>query len=93
MNRLLWVSSFLKMKEYCGEDSYTLKYIKKRITEHFGNNVIITEVNGKLNVVTLRSNAASILHEFYDRPKQQDADLERIRIIEIAEKLITVISN
>ena len=52
----------LKMKEYCGEDSYTLKYMKKRTTEHFGNNVIITEINGKPNVVTLRSNAASILH-------------------------------
>ena len=34
----------LKMKEYCGEDSYTHKYMKKRITEHFGNNVIITEM-------------------------------------------------
>ena len=76
------------MKEYCGEDSYTPKYMKKRITEHFGNNVIITEINGKPNVVTLRSNAASILHEFYYRPKQQDADVERILIIETVANLI-----
>ena len=80
--------SVLKMKEYCGEDSYTPKYMKKRITEHFGNKVIISEINGKPNVVTLRSNAASILHEFYDRPKQQDADAERRRNIETAANLI-----
>ena len=43
----------LKMKEYyCGEDSYKHKYMKKRITEHFGNNVIITEINGKPNVAS-----------------------------------------
>ena len=60
--------------------------MKKRITEHFGNN-IITEPNGKPNVVTLRSNTASILHEFYDRPKQQDADVERIHIIGTAANL------
>ena len=83
----------LKMKEYCGEDSYTPKYMKKRITEHFGNNVIITEINGKPNVVTLRSNAASILHEFYDRSKQQDADVERILIVETAVNLIKKISR
>ena len=68
----------LKMKEYCGEDSYIHKHMKKRITEHFGNNVIIAEINGKPNVVTLRSNAAFIFHAFYDRPKQQDADVERL---------------
>ena len=49
---------------------------------------LITEINGKPNVVTLFSNAASILYEFYDRPKQQDADVERIRIIETAANLI-----
>ena len=61
----------LKMKEYySGEDSYTHKYMKKRITEHFDNNVIITEINGKPNVVLLRSNSAYIPQEFYDIPKQ-----------------------
>ena len=77
-----------KMKEYCGEDSSGMNTWKKRISEHVGNNVVITEINGKPNVVTLRSNAASILHAFYDRPKQQDVDVERIRIIETAANLI-----
>ena len=49
------------MNECCGQYSYTHKYMEKSITEHFGNNVIITEINGNPNVVTLRSNAASIL--------------------------------
>ena len=60
------------MEEYYGEDSHTPKYTKKRVIEHLVDDVIITEINGKPNVVTFRSNAASILHKFYERPKQQD---------------------
>ena len=50
------------------------------------DDVIITEINGKPNVVTFRSNAASILHKFYERPKQQDDNVEKLRIIETAVK-------
>ena len=67
------------MEEYCGKDSYTTKYMKKWVIEHLGNDVIITEINEKPNVVTFRSNAASILHKFYERPKQQDDNVENYR--------------
>ena len=76
------------MEEYCSEDSYTPKYMKKRVIEHLGDDVIITEITGKPNVVTFRSNAASILHKFFERPKQQDDNVEKLRIIETAANLI-----
>ena len=76
------------MKEYCGEDSYTPKYVKKRVIEHLADDVIITEIKRKPNVVTFFSNAASILHKFYERPKQQDDNVEKLRIIETAANLI-----
>ena len=77
-----------KMEECCGEDSYTPKYMKKRVIEHLGDDVIITEINGKPIVVTFHSNAASILHKFYERPKQQDDNVEKLQIIETAANLI-----
>ena len=76
------------MEEYCGEDSYTPKYMKKRVIKHLGDDVIVTEINGKPNVVTFCSNAASILHKFYERSKQQDDNVEKLRIIETVANLI-----
>ena len=52
-----------KMKEFCGEESYSMKFMKKRVMEHFGDDVIIKEINGGPNVVTFRSTAASILQK------------------------------
>ena len=77
-----------KMKEICGEESYSMKFMKKRVMEHFGDDVIITEINGRPNVVTFRSTAASILHKLYELPKQQDAESEKLLIIETAANLI-----
>ena len=77
-----------KMEEYCGEDSYTPKYMKKRVIKHLGDDVIVIEINGKPNVVTFCSNAASSLHKFYERPKQQDDNVEKLRIIETVANLI-----
>ena len=55
-----------KMKDFCGEESY-------RVMEHFGDDVIMTEINCRPNVVTFRST---------------DAESEKLRIIETAANLI-----
>ena len=39
--------------------------MKAKLQEHFGNKIIITDINGKANVVTFRSTAAVIINEFY----------------------------
>ncbi len=41
----------LKTKEHCGY-AYSVKYMKKKIKEHFGNELLITNVNGKADVAT-----------------------------------------
>ena len=40
--------------------------MKARLQEQFGDQIIITEINGKPNVVTFRSTVANILHDFHD---------------------------
>ena len=76
-----------KMHDICG-DSYSATYMKKKLEKHFGRSIIITEINGKHNVVTLRSTAASILHEFYERQKSDDSQTEKLELIKAAAKLI-----
>ena len=44
-----------KMEEYLGDSataSYSRTHMKARLQEHFGDQIIITEINGKPNVVT-----------------------------------------
>ena len=77
-----------KMESYlAGTDvtAYGFTHMKEQIKKHFGNKIIITEVNGKQNVVTMWSATSTPLHDFYSSPKQE---LEKKRIIETAAKLI-----
>ena len=77
----------LKMEEFC-PDTYSMKYMKTKLKEHFGNEVLITNVHGKADVVTFKTTAAGILDKFYQAPKETNAEPEKLRIIETASKLI-----
>lgn len=73
------------------EESQSIAYghthMKARLKEYFGDQIIITEINGKSNIVTLRSTAEYVLQEFHDRQKD-DPDMEKIHLIKKAAKLI-----
>ena len=77
-----------KMGEYCGEEAYSNTYMKKKIQEHFGDSILITEINGTPNIVTFKSKGHSILHKFYTRINKQDPEAEKRSIIQTAAKLI-----
>eukprot|EP00794_Sanderia_malayensis_P021141 gene21141-23219_t len=78
----------LKMKEYMGEESYSAKHMKKRILEHFRDEITITNINGRSDVVTFRTTAALILHQFHSLPKINDPEADKAHIIKAAAKLI-----
>ena len=73
------------------EESQSIAYghthMKARLKEYFGDQIIITEINGKSNIVTLRSTAECVLQEFHDR-QEDDPDIEKILLIKKAAKLI-----
>lgn len=87
-----------KMKVYLEEDKgsdgmcepYTIKHMKKKLFERFGDDVIITEINGRPNVVTFRPKASNILNDFLhaSRKDASDIDHEKIRLVKTAAKLI-----
>ena len=53
-----------------------------------GDRVIITEKKGKPNIFTFRSTASNILHKFKSLPKPEDPEIQKLRVIETATKLI-----
>nr|XP_054767556.1 uncharacterized protein LOC129274841 [Lytechinus pictus] len=69
-------------------EAYSKVYMKKKLQNHFGKRIIITEINGKQDVVTFRDTASSILVGFHKQSKNDSPELEKKRIIETAAKLI-----
>ena len=62
-----------KLKEYLNWDTpYTEKYVKLKLESHFGEDVILTGILGKRNVVISRSAAKKILERFFKSAKEKD---------------------
>ena len=67
--------------------AYGHTHMKAKLKEHFGDQIIITEINGKVNVVTFRGTADAVLQDFHARQKD-DPEREKMHIIQAAAKLI-----
>jgi hypothetical protein len=76
------------MSEFCGDMAYTSVHMKSKLQDYFGDNVIITELNGKRNVITLRKPARVILHEFHQNQSLSDPEQEKRNIVKAAANLI-----
>ena len=50
--------------------------------------VIITEMKGKPNIITLRSIASNIFQKCYSLPKPEGHEIQKLRVIETAAKHI-----
>ena len=55
--RILWISI------------WCIVYMKQKLMQKYDKNIVITDVNGKVNV-TFCYTAKSILHDFYTRQKK-----------------------
>ena len=88
-NEQITVSDIVeKMKELTCEDAYSTVYMKKKLIDHFGDSIIISELDGKANVVTFKTAVHLILNTFYNRQKKNDCESEKTAIIKTAAKLI-----
>jgi len=77
-----------EMKVLCGDEAYSVVYMKKKIIEHFGGAVMISEMNGRKDVVTFRSTADAVLYAFYKKGRDNDIESEKAAIIKTAAKLV-----
>ena len=69
--------------------AYGAQHMKNKLQEVYGDRIIITEINGKPNVVTFRSTAKAVLQDFYQQGKvKSDVEAEKVRVVETAAKLI-----
>lgn len=68
-------------------EAYSEKYLKEKLLQYFKNEIIITNMKGKKNVVTFRTSAERILYQFAKKETESEEEKKR-NIIETAAKLI-----
>ena len=77
------------MKEHHPDnETFTLKHLKSRLLDHFGEDIIITNMPRLKNVVTFRPKVSKILYDFHKLPKCDDPEEEKMNIIRTASQLI-----
>ena len=69
-------------------EPYSFPHMKTRLKEYFGNKIIITDINGKPNVITFYSTASATLQQFYQQQRTEDTEREKLRLVEAAAKII-----
>ena len=74
--------------EHSNCEPYTSWYLKKKIIERFGDDVIIAEIDGRPDVITMRPTVAKILYNFYYEPKEDSTRREEIRLVKAAATMI-----
>ncbi|GFO01027.1 hypothetical protein PoB_002753200 [Plakobranchus ocellatus] len=77
------------MREYLGgEEPYSTEYMRKKLMKTLDSDIVITNIQGKDSVVTIRMTAEKILHQFWKQRKESETSAEKFRIIHTAAKLI-----
>jgi hypothetical protein len=75
-----------KMSEHC-DDPYSAKHVRQKLNERYGQNIIVTSINGKRDVVTFRYTARYILHKFFRESRSGEAE-DKAAIVKAAAKII-----
>lgn len=57
--------------------AYTLRYMKEKLKEHFGDKLTITDLSGRKDILILQNTASEILNEFYKSKISKDTEKQK----------------
>ena len=60
-------------------EPYTAWYLKKKIIERFGDDVVIAETDGRPDATAMRPTVTKILHNFHYERKEDSTHREEMR--------------
>ena len=67
---------------------YTIKWLKSKLISHYGDSLVIANMDGLKDVLYLKESANKLLYQFYEEGRKTDIDDEKERIIKLAASLI-----
>ena len=65
-----------------------INLMKDKLVGKNFNKIIVTDINGKPNVITFYSTASAILQQFYQQQRNEDTEKEKLKLVEAAVKII-----
>ena len=69
-------------------EPYVNKWMLEKLSEHYGDELVIISHTGRETVVSLQKGAAKIITDFHSKTKQDNTVDKKLRIIETAAKLL-----
>lgn len=76
-----------EIKTILGDVSLSNKYIKERLSEHYGNEIIFSTFAQK-TIITFRKSISKIINDNWYTARKASPEEERLRIVESAAKII-----
>ena len=70
------------------EEAYTPNHMKNKLKGHFGDDIYVTEIPGKSDVVVLRRNVSKLLHNLYTSTSGADVSSQTESLMKTAGQLI-----
>ena len=78
-----------KMQEFsCLDVTYSIKWLKTKLTERYKDNIFITELKGRKDIVCFRNTASRLISENWHDNRNEEGEDEAEKIIQTAAKLI-----
>ena len=69
-----------EMEKHLGSSdyqAYTVRYMKDKLKEYFGDKLTITDLSGRKDVLILQNTASEILYEFYKSKRSEDTEKQK----------------
>ncbi|WAR07353.1 LOW QUALITY PROTEIN: hypothetical protein MAR_017311, partial [Mya arenaria] len=79
------------MEKSCGERAYTKRHLKSKLLDHFGENISISTLEGKEDMVCLRKTLSTIVHTLYKDDCGSEEEKKKNNILEAAKVIKTEI--
>ena len=67
---------------------YTEKHLKRKLIAHYKSDIVITELSGKVNVLSRRETSHKLLTDAWYSDRQSDISEERMRVVRTAAAII-----
>lgn len=80
--------SYQMAEDVHGHEGYSLKHLKTKFKEHYGDDIVVTSTGGHSSVVSFRNSAHKVLHDKWITDKVSDARKQSDRIIAVAASII-----
>lgn len=73
-----------KFKEFSEGETYTVRYLKNKLTTHFGDRILFLSRNGLTDLVVMRETSEQIIKKYYEEKGKSTADV----VMESAAKIV-----